>query len=1073
MTTKAADTLKLNIQKYLTNKDFKSVFLNFFEYCYEQRDFPPGEISNFRKYFKDILSNILLNYSLESSSWDKYCFSIKKIRNQGWNPTKQRIARKILSDLYNYLIQHCHIDTSGFTELKQNKEFLIWEERSAGKMAVHLYEKFGTNFPPGSSIDQLHFFPEGHIKIRNNGISSPTILNLKISNVEIKSLLVGFFLSERRQEPALRHFLYLFHQSVKEQDIETLSITDFTFEVFKEQYKFYEDANRENVANTKSRSEKYRFTIYLTRFYVYLCKFIKEKNIKHNIFEGTGYTENNITFYGGKSKGLTLRTRKLSYEETERFKQQIENTLINEKFKRVFLIFFEQVYTQHSFTENDLGSVNKYFNEIIISIFKTYSIEQVSWKQYCISMKTIRAQNWCDKGKRVARKLLSELYLFIVENIHLDSYDINELKENKELLIWEERKSSQLNAVLSEYLLDRIGTNFPLESSPQQLHLSTDKNSPIILNLNTSSEKIKSLLLNFFQNEIKSKQQNPIRLFIYLFRYSLMAVEKEPQTISDFTFGVYKKQYRFFQKMNFLNSSEQRGFSVWLTRFYVLLSKIIKEQNINHNIFKGTLYSEEILGSNTFSQYYEKGYSVIAYNSFEDVPTENRWLLISPDGYANIRKNYHYSIDFTQVRDKALREDLKHYVWKQSSMSFSTVATGIYRVIEFLNFISSYKNLNRIDSFVASEMLEQWSYYIGSKEPSHVNAFVKSCRAYLKFYKDKYNIPILLIDILKQKPIDTNGGTPMTKNDIELFSNKFQEQRKNGTIGELNYIIFNLAATTKLRSGEILALERNCVLEKSERTGVIQYYSKTTGNQMICTTLTIEKINLIEKAIHLTTDAFSKASGETSKYIFIKEDAWRKDRIIEIVYQFAATFSKIQNELEGQLNNKYRPNNLRTTFIDNVYTEGIKDGLPSQVIAEMAGNGEKTAIKYYRKTSSAQEYAEMFAGVIVSGVDVYGNILEEEEVVQLNPVEDGLGGCNQNGCVNEEGEYQCLICPHFATTTVRIPLFKKRIQNVKNDKEITLNINERNALNAKLKLYTAYYTRLLKKVGGELDDPNI
>lgn len=135
--------------------------------------------------------------------------------------------------------------------------------------------------------------------------------------------------------------------------------------------------------------------------------------------------------------------------------------------------------------------------------------------------------------------------------------------------------------------------------------------------------------------------------------------------------------------------------------------------------------------------------------------------------------------------------------------------------------------------------------------------------------------------------------------------------------------------------------------------------------------------------------------------------------------------------MEGQLDGKYRPYDLRSTFINNIYTEGINDKIPTSVIVQMSGNSIHTAKKYYRKATEVQTYAEIFAGVTVSSVDVYGNILEEKDVEDLNPVEDGLGGCNQRGCVIEEEQYECLICPHFATTANRIPLFKKHITTLK------------------------------------------
>lgn len=1065
---------KQHIEKHLKDEEFKSVFLKFFEEKYEQQAIPEGQLNNFRKHFKDIFIALFWNYTIELITWEQYCLNMKVIRTQGWSEPKRRTARKLLSELYHYTLENVHSDMRVFTELKENKEFLMWKEQRTVTMSEDLTDKIGTNFPLGSSLDQLHFFSDGQLKGKKDEKSVACILNLNISNDDIKNLLIGFYLSEKRRVPSLSQFVYLFRYSLMEVEKEPTAITDFTFEVFEKQYKFYEEANKENVANAKSRSEDFRLTKFLIRFYVYLCNFIKDQNIQHNIFEGTVYNEGNIANYAGKYKRKSVRTAKLSREVTEGLKQYIENHLKNKEFKSLFLNFFENVYSQKVFTENERWAVHKYFEQWLITIFQNYTIELISWEQYCLSMKNIRVQNWknpnnSDLIRKTARKMLSDFYQYAIENVYLDTKGLSELKEYKGFLIWEEQKSTKMNDVLSAYQFDRIGTNFPLGSSLNQLYLipSNGKSRPLVLNLNVFHDELKSLLLGFYQS--KNRPYNGFRLFIYLFQYSLLSVEKEPQSITDFTFEVFKKQYRFYQKANIINPNDSNKFTAYLIHFYVYLCKVIKEQNIQHNIFEGTHYNENILGNNTFTAYYEKGYKLIVYNPFEEVPTDNRWLLITSDAYANMKKNKPHGIDFLEVKDKFLREDLKYYVWKQSSMTVNTVAHGIYTVIDFLNFIFSYKQLNELNenNYVDADMLEQWGFYIGSKATSTRNDYIKRCKSYLKFYKDKYQIPQLLIDQFVQTPQDYDGGHPMTKHDIDLFSKRFQEQRSIGIIGELCYIIFNLAATTKLRSGEILALERDCIIETSEQTGVIQYHSKVTGNQKVKLTLPIEKINLIEDAIRLTEDAHSKANEDIAKYIFVKEDHWKKDRIIELVFQFSNTFSKVQKELEGQLDGKYRPYDLRTTFIDNLYTEGIKDGLPTSVIAEMAGNGEHTARKYYRQTTETQEYAEMFAGVTVSGVNVYGDILEEKDVEDLNPVEEGLGGCKLEGCVDDEEEYKCLICPHFATTANRVALFKERITRIKAQKESTLNSQERRVVDAELKLYTAYYAELLQKIEGE------
>ena len=67
-------------------------------------------------------------------------------------------------------------------------------------------------------------------------------------------------------------------------------------------------------------------------------------------------------------------------------------------------------------------------------------------------------------------------------------------------------------------------------------------------------------------------------------------------------------------------------------------------------------------------------------------------------------------------------------------MSVRTMARNIYTLIEFLNFISSYKQFNKVDEnvYVNADLLEQWCFYIGGKETNThtVNTYVKACRSF-------------------------------------------------------------------------------------------------------------------------------------------------------------------------------------------------------------------------------------------------------------------------------------------------------------------------------------------------------
>lgn len=775
---------------------------------------------------------------------------------------------------------------------------------------------------------------------------------------------------------------------------------------------------------------------------------------------------------------MTPKKYQISANHIPQLTTAIQNNIKDEQIKTLFLDFFKSKYVSTPFLLSERTRVHNHFEECIITLFSDYTIELFSWKRYCIDMKVISQQKWNEKNvteingtRRMARILLSDFYIYVIENTDIDTEGIVELREHQKFLIHQERPSSKMNDILSEHLLDRIGTNFPIGSSLSELHFIPGEKLPIILNLNVQNKEIKNLLVEFYFSQYDGKQYNGLRLFVYLFKYSLFALESSPQSITDFTFNVFKKQYRFYQKANVLNVTTQREMKLQtqLIRFYSFLCKKIKELDIQHNIFEGTLYNEHLFSSNNFAHFYEKGYELLKHNPFEPVPSEDKWLLMISDNYSSASNGGNRGIDFTQIKDKSLRDDLKNFAWKQSSMTSFSLTTSIHILIELLNFIANYKKRNEIqgNNYVDAKLLEQWSFYISGKKPETGNSYIHMSRAYLKFCKEKYRIPNALIDILSQTPRDKDGGTPMTKKDFDLFTQKFKEESLKNVTGELSYIIYNLAATTKLRPGEVINLERNCVVKKFEQTGVIEYYSKTSGSKKVEATLPIEKINLIEKAILLTNDAHVKSHDDIAKFVFVKEDSSKKDRIIHMKKQFQYTFSKFQKELEGQLDNVYRPYSLRTTFIDNIYTEGLKDGLPTSVMAEMAGNTVQTAVKYYRNATATQQYAEAFAGVTISGVDVYGNIIEDDAVENLNPVEEGLGGCELVGCVVDDDEYKCLMCSYFATTPSKIPLFKEKIARLKTIKESTLNDQERNIIEAELKLYTAYYAKLLEQIGDD------
>lgn len=159
-------------------------------------------------------------------------------------------------------------------------------------------------------------------------------------------------------------------------------------------------------------------------------------------------------------------------ERIPQFTKAIQKHIKDEQVKTLFLNFFKSQYETAFFNEHDRTSIHKHFEKFIINFFSNLTIQLISWEQYCLSMKCIRQNDW-EEGqysqlkstKKVARQLVSNFYLYVLENTDSDAEAIAELKEHKEFLIWQERNSSKMNNVLNDHYLDRLGTNFPIGSS--------------------------------------------------------------------------------------------------------------------------------------------------------------------------------------------------------------------------------------------------------------------------------------------------------------------------------------------------------------------------------------------------------------------------------------------------------------------------------------------------------------------------------------------------------------------------------------------------------------------------------
>lgn len=738
---------------------------------------------------------------------------------------------------------------------------------------------------------------------------------------------------------------------------------------------------------------------------------------------------------------------------------------------------------------------------------------KVSWMSYCENMHKVKKSK--QPNKEHTRKFVCEFYKFIITNVDVPTDEIKELEKYRGLLDIKERMKPHRNKLeWSSFVNNQLATNFPLKSRIEELYLysylpiNPERNDYIetVVYLKNTNLFLKSLLIEFIESFPKDRGGTTkpscihYRQFFYYFSNSLStAMDSKqllPENITEFNFVTFKKQYRFYKMLdnefcllsNRIGKDEgEKSCSILdvLKEFYLFLIHKIKDEDIEYNPFLGTAINEEILSLANFRDFFEKGYCFIKRTGLEDIPIRNRWALVVDDNKANSSRNRIRGLDFTEITNKEFREDLKKFIWNEFGISSQHLVQEYRYIRSFFILKSKYDldnkkviNLEKTRGFTEEFMLYFRAYMISKYNDSGtiIGAAFSSVRKFLKYNYNKYALPDGLFTYLELKSRGKRvyGGHPIPKGDYELIKEGIGELRNNSIEGKLYFIIFVLNVTTKLRIGEILNLERNCIIsvDYNEGTGEIEYYSKLSNKKLIKTKLSLDKINLIKKADEITSELYYNSISEDKKYIFIKKLEKFENRNSDKVMVIQIKDSKINDVLKEILkkksieDRKYKVNQLRHTFKDTIWREGIKDGINPMRLEYMTGTTFGTDVKNYRTMSNARTFAEFFSGVTISDVSINGDIvINEDELERLNSVENGRGVCKHTECKkksNNDEMFKCLTCDSFVTCVSRQDTFKRRINELKEVLTGTISIQEKIYYDAELKLNAAFYSKIIE-----------
>ncbi|NUJ06937.1 hypothetical protein [Bacillus paranthracis] len=783
--------------------------------------------------------------------------------------------------------------------------------------------------------------------------------------------------------------------------------------------------------------------------------------------------------------------------------KSIETYFSNMQIKKILINFFTPIINT-SYPLCTLSRASQSINKCLL-ILVEYSpdVKKMTWNNFCKQMQEIERMNSSLRVK--TRELLVDFYIYVEKYTsnkrvakQINSFATLMLKKELTLSSLSMNKLKNLNSELLDTMRCKIFTHFPIESDSGQIYQTSieQKNGDVLMNIyiKTNNLFLRDLLIRFVEHlkNIYPSSRNVMssvyhRIFQFYFEKSLKELGERINTLSSFNLETYVKQYVFFQKIMKQYSSalidKSEMVLAILFQFYLYVNQLHK-QEIGTDLLHIKLFFNR-----SFRISIREGYTAIYRNIYESVPNDDKWILLPNTEHKSAAYNKGCNnIDFSLVVNNKFREDLKHYIWTRGG-SDSTVRREAYVLTDLLNTVERYyiesQNVLTLGSknereYFTGDFLLKYIAKMGLRRTknktllsnSTFNGEIAVIRMYLKQYRTKYDISDIVLEQLKYRKIDHDGGNPMTPNDFKLIQENFRRKVSIDSDGELMFIIFQLACTTKLRIGEILLLERDCIKLNSQSLGIgeITYYSKTSHGEKVTEILLEEDMKLIQRAKEITESLVMKASEGYEKYIFLVQYKLSLDMVSHMENRFTKFFRTIINELsdKGLLEKDYRAYDTRHTFIDTTW-KAVEDGqINTMSVSAITGNSPRVALKHYRNPK-IKRYVEAVHMITVGDVTIEGEIINDEKIIENLPqVEQGAGACKSEECIkleidNEDSEYKCLTCKKFITSIERIRVFENRLDMYKKKREEAENSMVQQYYNGLVELYATYLVEILNK----------
>lgn len=720
----------------------------------------------------------------------------------------------------------------------------------------------------------------------------------------------------------------------------------------------------------------------------------------------------------------------------------------------------------------------------------------VTWENFCKIRHEIVHFSRNNSHYAVFQKAITSFFQYVLretEDVEIKRY----LHSISHLLInYEVRKKRTLRKI-TKFMEENIRTNFPINSTPEHIYqlkyYNSNNNFRIMhFNINYQNRFLENLIIKFIdylkEVDVRNIDTFDSRYFIYHLSDSLSGISITG--LKSFNEKVYREQLKFFQSVIkdndwFIGGGDIRILNR-LRVFYNFLDNYYYYNNGEY-LFNSISFNRKVIKMKNFNYFISNNYGIYVIDLEKAVPDNDKWVLVpNIETIKNVRFVHNTALDFSEISNKELREELKEFIWVKN-WNNKRISTHFQQLVEFINEAHLYwKKECQVRPLFHNEIINCYSstyiliYYsnlVGRTdlEVKTKNSFINTLKLYLDFIRDRHDISHITIQQLKYLQHDYEGGIPLTINDCEEINNAFKKYLPEDYY-ELMHIIFQLSITTKLRIGEIFSLERKCIIHRDEEKGygTLKYYSKTSYGDYKTEIFLIKHIRLIERAIEITEPIINNAADAyNKKFVFIWVDrrniATLKNDINTLNENYTKFFKEINEKLfdEEKIQRIYKPYSARDTYIDNAW-KGVEDGIISTLeVSTITGNSQKVASKHYRNRNNIHRYIEALYETSVSEDEVVGEVIQDGTSIEnMPPVQDGAGACSSEICVKQtdlqmqDSDYICLTCRKFVTTTARVSLFEDRLVNYKQRRESADTHVEKNFYTAMIELYSLYLAEM-------------